>query len=102
MHQLQGPALPPARSPQAPYADRTGGAAHQRAIDARFKKLDARRQDIIRRVLAGDSYRMIGEHYGITAGSVQSAINSALEAVRKELAGEPGYNQVGRKKVTAG
>ena len=43
---------------------------------------------------------MIGEKYGISVGSVQSSINAALEAIRKELAEEPRYNQVGRTKAT--
>ncbi len=86
---------------KALYAERTGDtASHQRAIDARFRKLERRRQEIIRRILAGDSYRMIGEKYGISVGSVQSSINAALEAIRKELAEEPRYNQVGRTKAS--
>ena len=85
---------------KALYQARTGDtAAHQRAIDARFKKLDTRRQAIIRRILAGDSYRMIGEQYSITAGSVQSTLNNAMEKIRKEIAGEPRYNHVGRGKT---
>lgn len=82
---------------KALYQARTGDtAAHQRAIDARFRKLDARRQDIIRRILAGDSYAMIAETYAITTGSVQSAFNHAMERIRKDIAGEPRYNHAGR------
>jgi DNA-directed RNA polymerase specialized sigma24 family protein len=82
---------------KALYQARTGDTtSHQRAIDARFKKLDTRRQAIVRAVLAGDSYRMIGEKHGITAGSVQSALNSAMERIRKDIAAEPRYNHTGR------
>lgn len=82
---------------KALYAAKTGDTtSHQRAIDARFRKLSARRQDTIRKVLEGWSYRMIAEHHGISVGSVQSELNGALEAIRKDLAQEPRYNRTAR------
>ncbi len=71
-------------------------AAHQRAIDARFRKLDPRRQRLIKARLEGQSLRQIAATEGVTGGSIQSAINTALESIRKELAGEPRYNREGR------
>jgi hypothetical protein len=76
--------------------DRT---AHQRRIDAHFRKLDKRRQLFIRSKLLGASYSQIGASAGITAGSAQSAVRSGLERIRKAIAGEARYNRVGRGPV---
>ena len=79
------------------YSAMTGDpTAHQRRIDAHFRKLDKRRQLFIRSKLLGASYSQIGASAGITAGSAQSAVRSGLERIRKAIAGEPRYNDVGR------
>jgi DNA-directed RNA polymerase specialized sigma24 family protein len=71
-------------------------ASHPRRIAAHFARLDARRQRLVRRRLDGASLHVIAAEEGITHGSVQSAIKGALEAIRKEIAGEPRYNRTGR------
>jgi hypothetical protein len=79
------------------YQQHTGDKrSHQRTIAAHFARLDTRRQNFIRAVLAGRSLRQIAEPAGITHASVKSAIDGALERIRKEIAGEPRYNRRGR------
>lgn len=67
-------------------------ASHQRAVHARVLKLDARRRRLIEHRIAGKTLRQISDLEGVSHGSVQSAINGALEAVRKDIANEPRYN----------
>ena len=83
---------------KALYQQHTGDtAAHQRRIDAQVRKLDARRQRILRRRLGGASLSVIGTEEGCTHGSVASAIKKSMEAVRKAIAGEPRFNRIGHK-----
>jgi DNA-binding NarL/FixJ family response regulator len=82
---------------KALYQLKTGDeAAHQRRIDGHFRKLDGRRQAMIRAMLAGETLRQIGAEHGVSAGSVQDAINRAMERIRKAIADEPRYNHIGR------
>jgi DNA-directed RNA polymerase sigma subunit (sigma70/sigma32) len=79
------------------YREVTGDQkAHQRAIDARVKKLDKRRQQILKRRVAGDTLTKLAGHYQVTRASIASVIRKALLSVRKDIAGEPRYNRIGR------
>jgi len=78
------------------YREITGQEAHQRAIDGRLRKLPRRKQDMIRDRAAGLTWAAIGHRYGLTAGTADKLVRRALEAIRKSIAGEPRYNQVGR------
>jgi len=88
----------PAASLKALYAQITGDTqAHQRAIHAHYGRLDARRQRMLTAMVKGLNYHAIGDAEGITAASARESILRALERIRKEIAGEPRYNRVGRK-----
>lgn len=79
------------------YAQLTGDTAtHQRRIDGALRRLDERRARMIRRRAEGASVRTIAAEEGISAGAADDAIKRGVERIRKELAGEPRYNQVGR------
>ena len=75
-------------------------ASHQRAIDARVKRLPEDRQRILQAAIAGESLRDIAAREGVSHGTIQSSIRRSLEAVRKDIAREPRYNRVGRSKKT--
>ena len=71
-------------------------ASHQRRIDAHLRKLDPRRQRMLRARAAGQTIREIADQEHISVGSAQSAIVGACERIRKAIAGEPRYNRTGR------
>ncbi|MGA2270212.1 MAG: hypothetical protein ABSH44_17205 [Bryobacteraceae bacterium] len=78
------------------YQQQTGDkTAHQRRIDGQLRRLDPRRQRILRRRIAGASLGEIGADEGCTYGSIASVIKKSMEAVRKAIAGEPRFNRVG-------
>jgi DNA-directed RNA polymerase specialized sigma24 family protein len=88
----------PHRTLKAFYGQTTGDTTtHQRTIDAHFKKLDKRRQAIIRELLQGKTYLRIAREMGVTATSVRESVARAIERIRKGIAEEPRYNHVGRK-----
>ena len=72
--------------------------SHQRAIDARVRRLSPLRQEILHRVASGEPLRSIAHDKGVSHGSIHSVVKQSLEAVRKELAREPRYNKTGRKR----
>ena len=76
-------------------------ASHQRRIDAHFRRLDERRQRIVRARVAGRSLRQLAEEEGLSHGTLQKMIRRSMEAIRKAIAGEPRYNRAGRKKAAA-
>jgi DNA-directed RNA polymerase specialized sigma24 family protein len=87
-----------ARKPDPPttikalYARITGDtASHQRRIDGHLKRMDPRRQRIMRRRAAGASLYEIAAEEGVSHGSVQSIVLRTCEAIRKAIAGEPRY-----------
>jgi DNA-directed RNA polymerase specialized sigma24 family protein len=80
---------------KALYEQTTGQTAHQRRIDGQVRKLDPRRQRILRRRLDGAKLAAIGAELGISHGSVASAIKKSMEAIRKAIAGEPRFNHGG-------
>jgi DNA-directed RNA polymerase specialized sigma24 family protein len=83
---------------KALYQAATGDvAAHQRRIDAHLRRLDPRRQRMLKTRAAGATLRQIAAAENISVGSVQSAIDGALERIRKAIAGEPRYNHTGRR-----
>jgi len=90
---------------KALYQQLTGDTeAHQRRIDAQFRRLPARRQAMIRMRLTGASYEAIGNSHGaINRASAQSVITIAMERIRKAIAGEPRYTHRGpyKQKGTA-
>lgn len=71
-------------------------AAHPRTIDAKFKRLDKRRQRIVRERLEGKSLHAIARDYGVSHGTIQDAVQRAMQKIRKELSGESRYNRGGR------
>lgn len=81
-------------------------AAHQRAIDGKVRKLDARRLHILRARVDGQSLRQIGDALGVSVGSVQSAIDGAMRRVHRELHQLPRYSVsrkgMGGHRATAG
>ena len=85
------------------YAKITGDATtHQRTIDAHFRKLDTRRQAIIRARLEGKSLQEIGnQHGGINGATVRETMLRGIERIRKAIAGEPRFNHVGRRRTPA-
>lgn len=81
---------------KALYSAHTGdNQAHQRTIAARLAKLDPRRQAIVRARAAGAPLSQIAAQYGITRASVSSAIDKALRAIQKDIAGMPRYHVTG-------
>lgn len=81
---------------KALYQAATGDTtAHQRRIDGQVRKLDPRRQRILRRRCEGASLSTIGAEEGVTHGSIASLIKKSMEAVRKATAGEPRFNRIG-------
>lgn len=82
---------------KALYQQLTGDTdAHQRRIDAHFRKLPTRRQAMIRMRLTGASYEAIGASYGaINRASARTVITIAMERIRKAIAGEPRYQHRG-------
>jgi len=82
---------------KALYQHHTGDLiTHQRTIDAAFRRLDPRRQRMIRSRQAGQTYHTIGAAEGITAASVRDTILRAIEGFRKHARHEPRYNRIGR------
>lgn len=80
---------------KALYQHVTGDeAAHQRRIDAHVRRLNPRRQRILRRRLEA-TLQDIADEEGCTHGSIASVIRKSMEAVRKAIAGEPRYNRTG-------
>ena len=79
------------------YQAKTGDTTtHQRTISAVFHRvIDRRRKRFVLAHLDGASLRQLAVAAGISHGSVQSAIDSAMEATRKAIAGEPRYNRTG-------
>jgi DNA-directed RNA polymerase specialized sigma24 family protein len=71
-------------------------ATHQTTIAARFKRLDKRRQRIVRERLAGRSLHAIATEFGVKHGTIQDAIERAMQKIRKDLSGESRYNRAGR------
>ena len=71
---------------------------HQRTIDAQLRKLDMRRQSMLRRLALGESYHEIARAEGITAAAARDTMLRAIERMRKAIAGEPRFNHVGRKR----
>jgi len=88
----------PAPTLKALYQEITGDLeTHQRTVDAAVKRMDPRRQAIIKARVAGQSYHQIGAAHGITAASVRDTILRALENARKTAHHEPRYNHKGRR-----
>ena len=80
------------------YGKITGDTtAHQRAIDARLRKLTTPQQVRIRAFATGCNYHDIAAVEKATPASVRDSVLRGLEAIRKDLAGEPRYNRIGRK-----
>jgi DNA-directed RNA polymerase specialized sigma24 family protein len=87
------PTPPEPTTLKALYQQYTGDtAAHQRAIHGRYLHLDSRRRRLIDLRLTGAPLRKIATKAGITHGAAASAINGALEAIRKDIAQEPRFN----------
>jgi len=82
---------------KALYAQITGDTtSHQRAIDARLRKLGKRQMGRIRDFAGGANYHDIATIEGVSAASVRDSILRGLEAIRKDLAQEPRFNKRGR------
>jgi len=97
-----------ARTLKALYRQATGDATtHQRTIDAHFRKIDPRRQRIVKARLAGESLYTIAAREHVTHGTVASALKRTIERIRKAIAHEPRFNVIGhpgggRKKTGRG
>ena len=74
-------------------------ASHQRRIDAHFRRLDARRQRIIKARIAGTPLRQLAQAEGLSHGTVAKMIRRSMERIRKAIAGEPRFNRIGRQKA---
>jgi DNA-directed RNA polymerase specialized sigma24 family protein len=87
------PATPPPTL-KALYQGLTGDTtAHQRAIHGRLLRLSPRRRLMVQARVEGLTLRQIaGKVGGISHGTVASAIAKAMEAIRKDIAGEARYN----------
>jgi DNA-directed RNA polymerase specialized sigma24 family protein len=80
---------------KALYQHVTGDdAAHQRRIDAHVRRLNPRRQRILRRRLNA-TLQEIANQEGCSHGSIASVIRKSMEAIRKAIAGEPRFNRIG-------
>jgi DNA-directed RNA polymerase specialized sigma24 family protein len=84
---------------KALYQRYTGDlAAHQRAIDGRFRKLTDQRRRIIAAAASGRTLREIATSEGIGHGAVDTILRRSMESIRKDLHHEPRYNKNGRRK----
>ena len=80
------------------YQDTTGDtAAHQRAIHGRLLHQPPRRQRIVQARIAGETLRQIANRENISHGAAADSIKKTMEAIRKDIAGEPRYNHQERK-----
>jgi len=70
-------------------------AAHQRTIDAQFRRLPVRSRQVVRRRVAGESLRQIGAHYGLSVGTVQQLIKRAMVRCWKAITHQPRYHVTG-------
>lgn len=97
------PSTPPPTL-KALYQQATGDmAAHQRAIHGRLLHLSPRRRLMVQSRVAGLTLREIAEKVGgISHGTVAAAIAKAMEAIRKDIAGESRYNHSARPAAETG
>jgi DNA-binding NarL/FixJ family response regulator len=82
----------PPSTVKAIYTAVTGdNTSHQRRIDGHLKRMDKRRQRILRRRAQGATLYEIAAEEGVSHGSIQSVILKTCEAIRKAIAEEPRY-----------
>jgi len=88
--------MPTRATLKAMYRQATGDTTtHQRTIDAHFRKIDPRRQRIVKARLAGESLYAIAAKEHVPHGTVASAVKRTIEAIRKAIAHEPRFNLIG-------
>jgi DNA-directed RNA polymerase specialized sigma24 family protein len=82
---------------KALYQRYTGDtSAHQRTIDARYRKLPDRARRVIHGATLGLTLRALAQVEGCSHGTVNSLLKRSMEAIRKDVHHEPRYNKIGK------
>ena len=80
------------------YQAHTGDLeTHQRTIAAHVARLPARKRRLLELRVKGQSLEEIASRDAVSKATISTLITRACEQLRKEIAGEPRYNKIGRQ-----